>query len=184
MFDDLKKAFDNLRKYKMMINPKNVLLMYHQGNCSAIWYRLGRSMRIWRRWMPPNNCNHLGPEKKSRNWQTWWQLSVDSYLSWVNVVCHSRCYYIRQMDSSRMNKRQQLLSSSSSISRPCQYWYHPSLMMCYCYTSPPPMHLSASSSSLNSQRSRWKSSNNLCTLSVRSLRMLKQCTHGYISYST
>jgi hypothetical protein len=34
--DDLKETFDNLRKYKMMLNPKNVCLAYHQGSCSAI----------------------------------------------------------------------------------------------------------------------------------------------------
>jgi hypothetical protein len=27
--DDLKETFDNLRKYKMMFNPKSVLLVYH-----------------------------------------------------------------------------------------------------------------------------------------------------------
>jgi hypothetical protein len=29
LFNDLKETFDNLRKYKMMFNPKNVCLMYH-----------------------------------------------------------------------------------------------------------------------------------------------------------
>jgi hypothetical protein len=36
LFDDLKETFDNLRKYKMILNPKNVSSMYHQANCSAI----------------------------------------------------------------------------------------------------------------------------------------------------
>jgi hypothetical protein len=35
---DLKEAFDNLRKYKMMLNPKNMCLMCHQENCLATWY--------------------------------------------------------------------------------------------------------------------------------------------------
>jgi hypothetical protein len=39
MVDDLKETFNNLYKYKMMLNPKNMCLMYHQKNCSAIWYR-------------------------------------------------------------------------------------------------------------------------------------------------
>jgi hypothetical protein len=69
LFDDLKETFDNLRRYKMILNPKNVFLVYHQGNCSAIWYHLGMSMRTQRRWRPSNNCNHLRPEKKSRSWQ-------------------------------------------------------------------------------------------------------------------
>jgi hypothetical protein len=30
LLNDLKKTFDNLCKYKMMINPKNVCLIYHQ----------------------------------------------------------------------------------------------------------------------------------------------------------
>jgi hypothetical protein len=45
LLDDLKETFDNLRKYKMMLNPKNVCLVYHQVNCSAIWYRLTESTR-------------------------------------------------------------------------------------------------------------------------------------------
>jgi ATP-dependent phosphoenolpyruvate carboxykinase len=43
LFDDLKETFDNLYKYKMMINPKNMCLVYHQENCSATWYRPGES---------------------------------------------------------------------------------------------------------------------------------------------
>jgi hypothetical protein len=37
LLDDLKETFDNLHKYKMMLNPKkNICSMYHQENCSAI----------------------------------------------------------------------------------------------------------------------------------------------------
>jgi hypothetical protein len=36
--DDLKETFDNLRKYKMMLNLKNVCLLCRQKNCSATWY--------------------------------------------------------------------------------------------------------------------------------------------------
>jgi hypothetical protein len=49
---------------------------------------------------------------------------------------------------------------------------------------PPPMQLSAPSSLLNNQSPQRKSSNNLCNLSVRSLRMLKQGTCRYRSYYT
>jgi hypothetical protein len=35
--DDLKETFDNLCKYKMILNPKNACLTYHQASCSAIW---------------------------------------------------------------------------------------------------------------------------------------------------
>jgi hypothetical protein len=112
-----------------------------------------------------------------------WQLSVSSYLSWENMVCHSTSYYTRQMVSSGMNKQQWLLSSSSSISRPYQNWYHPSPMMCYYYMLPPLMQLSALSSQLNGRKPRRKSSNSLCILSARSLRMLKQDTRRYRSCS-
>jgi hypothetical protein len=36
--DDLKETFDNLRKYKMMLNLKNVCLLCRQKNYSATWY--------------------------------------------------------------------------------------------------------------------------------------------------
>jgi hypothetical protein len=38
---DLKETFDNLHKYKIMLNPKNMCSVCHQGNCSATWCRLG-----------------------------------------------------------------------------------------------------------------------------------------------
>jgi hypothetical protein len=38
LLDDLKKTFDNLRKFKMMLNYKSVYLTCHQVNCWAIWY--------------------------------------------------------------------------------------------------------------------------------------------------
>jgi hypothetical protein len=41
LLDDLKETFNNLRKYKMILNPKNVCLVCHQKNCSATWYRPG-----------------------------------------------------------------------------------------------------------------------------------------------
>jgi hypothetical protein len=39
LLDNLKETFNNLRKYKMMLNPKNVCLVCHQENCSATWCR-------------------------------------------------------------------------------------------------------------------------------------------------
>jgi hypothetical protein len=45
LLDDLKETFDNLRKYKMMVNTKNVCLVYHLENYSAIWYRPRESMQ-------------------------------------------------------------------------------------------------------------------------------------------
>jgi hypothetical protein len=61
LLDDLKETFDNHCKYKMMLNPKNMLLVCHQENCSATWYRPG--------WKPLKNYNHLGRKEKSESWQ-------------------------------------------------------------------------------------------------------------------
>jgi hypothetical protein len=152
LLDDLKDTFDNLRKYKMILNPKKCMFNVSQENCLAIWYHHGELTQIRRRWKPSSNCNYLGPEKKSISWHALWQHSANSYLSWVNVVCISISYYARQMDFSRMIKRQWPLSNSSSISSPCQHWYHRSPMMCYCCMSQPLMQLSAPSSSLNGQK--------------------------------
>jgi hypothetical protein len=41
LLDNLKETFDNLHKYNMMLNSKNMCLVYHQENCSATWYRPG-----------------------------------------------------------------------------------------------------------------------------------------------
>jgi hypothetical protein len=69
LLDDLKKTFDNLCKFKMMINPKSVYLVCHQVNCWAIWCRPEELTGTRRRWKPSKNCNHLRLENKSRNWQ-------------------------------------------------------------------------------------------------------------------
>jgi hypothetical protein len=39
LLDGLKETFDNLCKYKMMLNPKNMCSIYHQENCLAIWHK-------------------------------------------------------------------------------------------------------------------------------------------------
>jgi hypothetical protein len=39
LLNNLKETFDNLCKYKMIFNPKNVYLMCHQKNCSTTWCR-------------------------------------------------------------------------------------------------------------------------------------------------
>jgi hypothetical protein len=36
LLDDLKETFDNLHKYKMLLNPKNMCLVCHQRSCSTI----------------------------------------------------------------------------------------------------------------------------------------------------
>jgi hypothetical protein len=67
LLDDLKETFDNLRKFKMMLNPKKSFLAYHLVNCWAIWYHLGGLTRTRRRWKPSKNFSHIGLEKKSRS---------------------------------------------------------------------------------------------------------------------
>jgi hypothetical protein len=59
LLNDLKEIFDNLHKYNMILNSKNVCLVYHLVNYSAIRYRC----------RPSTNCIHLKPEEKSRSWQ-------------------------------------------------------------------------------------------------------------------
>jgi hypothetical protein len=44
LLNDLKETFDNLRKFKMTVNPKSVYLECHQVNCSAIWCHPGELM--------------------------------------------------------------------------------------------------------------------------------------------
>jgi hypothetical protein len=69
LFDDLKETYDNLRKYKMMLNPKKVCSIYHQVSCLATWYRLRELILTQRRWRPSNNYNHFEPKEKSISWQ-------------------------------------------------------------------------------------------------------------------
>jgi hypothetical protein len=69
LLSDLKKIFDNLYKYKIMLNSKKCVFDVSSENCSPIWYRPGELMRTRRRWKPSNNYNHLVPEKKSRRCQ-------------------------------------------------------------------------------------------------------------------
>jgi hypothetical protein len=64
LLDDLRETFDNLRKYKICLTLKNMCLVYHQENCSSIWYQLEGSMQIQRRWRPSKNCNHHKPEEE------------------------------------------------------------------------------------------------------------------------
>jgi hypothetical protein len=67
LLNDLKETFDNLRKYKMMLNPKKCVFDVSSEKL------LGYIVSSWgidanlKRWKSSNNCNHLGLEKKSRS---------------------------------------------------------------------------------------------------------------------
>jgi hypothetical protein len=69
LLDDLKETFDNLHKYKMMLNLKKC--MFSVSSRKLLGYKISSrgSMRTRRRWRPSNNCSHLRPGKKSRSWQ-------------------------------------------------------------------------------------------------------------------
>jgi hypothetical protein len=67
LLDDLEETFNNICKYKMMLNPKKHVFGVSSGNCSAIWYHPGESTQTRRRWKPSNNCNHLRPKRISRS---------------------------------------------------------------------------------------------------------------------
>jgi hypothetical protein len=45
LLDDLKEIFNNLYKYKMMLNPKKCVFGVSSENCSATWFRPRGSMR-------------------------------------------------------------------------------------------------------------------------------------------
>jgi hypothetical protein len=66
LFGDFKETFDNLRQYKMMLNPKKCVFGVSSANCSTTWHRHGGSMCTPRGWKPLNNCYPLEPKEKSR----------------------------------------------------------------------------------------------------------------------
>jgi hypothetical protein len=67
LLDDLKETFDNLHKFKMMLNPKKCVFSVSSGK--LLGYMVSS------RWIDVNpkkveaikNCNYLGLEKKSRS---------------------------------------------------------------------------------------------------------------------
>jgi hypothetical protein len=115
LLDDLKDTFDYLSKYKMMLNPKKCVFGVSLGKLLGYMVLAHGIDANPKKRKPLNNCNHIEPEEKSRSWQAWWQHSANSYPSWVNVVHLPTSYCEKQMISSGMIKRQQLLSSSSNI---------------------------------------------------------------------
>jgi hypothetical protein len=67
LLDNLKEAFDNLHKYKMMLNPKKCVFGVSSGKLLGYMVSSQELMRTRRRWKPSRNCNHLELEKKSRS---------------------------------------------------------------------------------------------------------------------
>jgi hypothetical protein len=79
LLDDLKETFDNLCKYKMMLNPKKYVFDVSSEKL------LGYMVSSWGINANPKKVEaieQLQPprtRKKSRSWQAWWQHSADSY---------------------------------------------------------------------------------------------------------
>jgi hypothetical protein len=69
LLDDLKEIFDNLRKYKMVFNPKICVLGVSLGKFLDYMVSSQGINVNPKRWKPSNNGNHLRPEKESRSWQ-------------------------------------------------------------------------------------------------------------------
>jgi hypothetical protein len=69
LLDNLKETFDNLHKYKMMLNPKKYV--FSVSSRKLLGYMvLSQGIDVNpKRWKPLNNCNHSEPEKKFRSWQ-------------------------------------------------------------------------------------------------------------------
>jgi hypothetical protein len=69
MLDDLKETFNNLHKYKMMLNPKKCV--FDVSSDKLLDYMVSAQgidanpTKV--RWL--NNCNLPEPEEKSRRWE-------------------------------------------------------------------------------------------------------------------
>jgi hypothetical protein len=53
-----------------MFNPKKYVFGVSSGKLFGYMVLFRGIDANPKRWKPSNNCNHLGPKKESRNWQT------------------------------------------------------------------------------------------------------------------
>jgi hypothetical protein len=67
LLDDLNETFNNLYKFKMMLNPKKCIFGVSSGKLLSYMVSSQGLMRTRIRWKPSKNCNHLGLEKKFRS---------------------------------------------------------------------------------------------------------------------
>jgi hypothetical protein len=69
LFDDLKETFDNLRKFKMMLNTKKCVFDVSSGK--LLGYTVSsRGIDVKPKKVEAiEKLQPLGPEKKSRSWQ-------------------------------------------------------------------------------------------------------------------
>jgi hypothetical protein len=120
LLDDLKETFDNLRKFKMMLNSKKCI--FGMSSDKLLGYMVSsrgidvnpKKVEAIKKLQPPQT------RKKFKSWQPWWLSSANLYPSWENVVYHSIGCYAKRTISSGMIRRQRRLLSWSNISSPCQ----------------------------------------------------------------
>jgi hypothetical protein len=69
LLDDLKETFDNLCKFKMMLNPKKFIFGVSLGKLLGYMISFRGIGANPKKVEAIENCKHLGLEKKSRSWQ-------------------------------------------------------------------------------------------------------------------
>jgi hypothetical protein len=114
LLDDIKETYDNLHKYKMMLNSKKYV--FDVSSEKLLGYIVS-SQRIDANLKKVKAIKNLQPPQTRKEIQKLAGMmadSVDSYPSWTNVVCLSISYYGKEMDFSGMIKRQRLSLSSSN----------------------------------------------------------------------
>jgi hypothetical protein len=67
LLDDLKETFDNLCKFKMMLNPKKCVFGMSSGKLLSYMISSQGIDANPKKVEAIKNCNHLGLEKKSRS---------------------------------------------------------------------------------------------------------------------
>jgi hypothetical protein len=69
LLDDLKEIFDNLHKYKMMLNPKKCVFGVSSGKLLSYMVSSQGIDANPTKVEAIKNCNHHEPEERSRSWQ-------------------------------------------------------------------------------------------------------------------
>jgi hypothetical protein len=132
LLNDFKKTFDNLHKFKMMLNPKKCVFGMSSGKLLS-YMMLSRGidvnpkkMEVIEKLQPPQTRKEI---QKLAGMMT----ALSRFISKLGERVMPFYKMLRKVDVfSGMIKRQQRSSSLSNISSPYQPWCLPSLMT-YCY---------------------------------------------------
>jgi uncharacterized membrane protein YgcG len=129
LFDDLKETFDNLRKYKMMLNPKKYVFGVSSGKLLSY---MVSAWGIDTNPMKVEAIKKLQPPQTRREIQK--MVGMMAALSWfisnqANVACLSISCYARRIVFSGMIMQWQPSLSLSNILSLCQHWFHQKKMM-------------------------------------------------------